>query len=221
MLDEKERLDEIVKSNLGLVHSCANRFRGRGVEYDDLFQAGCLGLVKASKNFDSEKGFAFSTYAVPVILGEIKRLFRDGGAVKVGRALKEKSRAALLKQQEITVKLGREPTVSELAAEMKVEPAEVAMLLNAAAPVASLTFGDDGENQLDLPVESHENSISDSIALNQVMSSLEERDRIIIELRYYKNLTQSSTAKVLGMSQVQVSRREKKILETIRKKMNL
>lgn len=221
MLDEKERLDEIVKSNLGLVHSCANRFRGRGVEYDDLFQAGCLGLVKASKNFDDEKGFAFSTYAVPVILGEIKRLFRDGGAVKVGRALKEKSRAAVLKQQEITVKLGREPTVSELAAEMKIEPAEVAMLLNAAAPVASLTCGDEGENQFDLPVESHENTISDSIALNQVMSSLEERDRIIIELRYYKNLTQSSTAKVLGMSQVQVSRREKKILEIIRKKMNL
>ena len=221
MLDEKERLDEIVKNNLGLVHSCANRFRGRGVEYDDLFQAGCLGLVKASKNFDDEKGFAFSTYAVPVILGEIKRLFRDGGAVKVGRALKEKSRAAIMKQEEITVKLGREPTVSELAAEMKIEPAEAAMLLNAAAPVASLTFGDDGENQLDLPVESHENSLSDSIALNQVMSSLEERDRRIIELRYYRNLTQSSTAKVLGMTQVQVSRREKKILEIIREKMNL
>lgn len=221
MLDEKERLDEIVKSNLGLVHSCANRFRGRGVEYDDLFQAGCLGLVKASKNFDDEKGFAFSTYAVPVILGEIKRLFRDGGAIKVGRVLKEKSRSAVMKQQEITVKLGREPTVSEIAAEMNIEPAEAAMLLNASAPVTSLTCADDGENQLDLPVESHENSISDSIALKQVMSSLDDRDRSIIVLRYYKNLTQSSTAKALGMSQVQVSRREKKILEIIREKMNL
>lgn len=219
MIEEKERLDDIVKNNLGLVHSCANRFKGRGVEYDDLFQAGCLGLVKAGRNFDSSKGFAFSTYAVPVILGEIKRLFRDGGAVKIGRALKEKSRAAVIKQEEITVKLGRKPTVCELAEELGIEPAEAAMLLNASAPVSSLTGGEDGENQLDLPVESHENALSDSIALNQVLSSLENNDRMIIEFRYYKNFTQSATAKVLGMSQVQVSRREKKILEYIRKKM--
>ena len=92
MVKESSPLDEIVGSNLGLVHSCANRFRGRGIEYDDLYQAGCLGLVKAAKNFDSSLGFAFSTYAVPVILGEIKRLFRDGGSVKIGRALKEKAR---------------------------------------------------------------------------------------------------------------------------------
>ena len=219
MIDEKERLDDVVKNNLGLVHSCANRFRGRGVEYDDLYQAGCLGLVKAVRNFDDSKGFAFSTYAVPVILGEIKRLFRDGGTLKVGRALKEKSRAAVKKQEEITVRLGREPTVSELAAELEVEPAEAAMLLNASAPVASLTCVVEGENQLDLPVESHETVLSDSIALNQVLSLLELKDKMIIELRYYKNLTQSATAKMLDMSQVQVSRREKKILEFIRKNM--
>lgn len=219
MIEERERLDGFVKNNIGLVHSCANRFKGRGVEYDDLFQAGCLGLVKASKNFDDTKGFAFSTYAVPVILGEIKRLFRDGGAVKVSRALKEKSRAAVIKQEEITVKLGREPTVTELADELGIDPAEAAMLLNASAPVASLTGGEDGESQLDLPVESHEASISDSIALRQILASLESRDRNIILLRYYKNLTQSATAKLLDMSQVQVSRREKKILEFIRKKM--
>lgn len=219
MIDEKECFNDVIKNNLGLAHSCANRFKGRGVEYDDLFQAGCLGLVKASKNFDSSKGFAFSTYAVPVILGEIKRLFRDGGSVKVGRALKEKSRAAIIKQEEITVKLGREPTVSELAQELCVEPAEAAMLLNASAPVASLTCGEDGENQLDLPVESHEESLSDSIALNQVLVSLNSQDRKLIEYRYYKNLTQSATAQLLDMSQVQVSRREKKILEYIRKKM--
>ena len=219
MIDEREHLDEVVKSNLGLVHSCANRFKGRGVEYDDLFQAGCLGLVKAGKNFDDTKGFAFSTYAVPVILGEIKRLFRDGGTVKVGRALKEKARAAVIKQEEITVKLGREPTVSELAAELDVEPAEAAMLLNVSAPVASLTCGDDGENQLDLPVDSHEISLSDSIALNQILRSLDVNDRKLIEFRYYNNLTQSATAELLDMTQVQVSRREKKILELIRKKM--
>ncbi len=221
MIDEKEYLDGIVKNNLGLVHSCANRFRGRGVEYDDLFQAGCLGLIKASKNFDKEKGFAFSTYAVPVILGEIKRLFRDGGTVKIGRALKEKSRIAVNKKEEITVRLGREPTVSELAKEMNVEPAEAAMLLNAASPVMSLTFGDDSENQLDIPVESHETEISDSIALRQILNSLDEKDRKIIQLRYYQNKTQSLTAKELGMTQVQISRREKIILETIRKKMDI
>ena len=219
MIDEKTGLDEVVKNNLGLVHSCANRFKGRGVEYDDLFQAGCLGLVKAGKNFDNSKGFAFSTYAVPVILGEIKRLFRDGGAVKVGRVLKEKSRAAVIKQEEITVILGREPTVSELAAELEIEPAEAAMLLNGSAPVASLTSNEDGENQLDLPVDSHEISLSDSIALRQILLSLDVNDRKLIEFRYYKNLTQSATAKILDMTQVQVSRREKKILEYIRKNM--
>ncbi len=221
MLDEKQRLDEIVEKNLGLVHSCANRFRGRGIEYDDLFQAGCLGLVKASKNFDEEKGFAFSTYAVPVILGEIKRLFRDGGTVKIGRALKEKSRLAVMKKEEISVSLGREPTVSELAEAMEIEPAEAAMLLNASSPVISLSCGDDGENQLDVPVESHEECISDLLALRQVVSSLEERDRQIIYFRYYRNKTQSATAKELGMTQVQISRREKAILETIRKKMDI
>lgn len=221
MLCEKTQFDEIVEKNIGLVHSCANRFRGRGVEYDDLFQAGCLGLVKAVKNFDESKGFALSTYAVPVILGEIKRLFRDGGAVKIGRALKDKSRTVLQKKQEITIALGREPTVSELAAEMKIDPAEAAMLINAASPVISLTYPEDGENQVDLPVESHEASVSDSIALKQILALLEEKDRAIVELRYYRNLTQSSVAKVLGMSQVQVSRREKKILESIREKLNL
>lgn len=221
MLDEKQHLEETVRNNLGLVHSCANRFRGRGIEYDDLFQAGCLGLVKASKNFDEEKGFAFSTYAVPVILGEIKRLFRDGGTVKIGRALKEKSRIAIQKREEISVSLGREPTVSELAEALNVEPAEAAMLLNAGYPVLSLTCADDSENQIDVPIESHEAKISDSLALSQILSSLEERDRKIITLRYYRNKTQAATANVLGMSQVQVSRREKIILETIRNKMNI
>ncbi len=220
MLYEKSEFDLTVEKNIGLVHSCANRFKGRGIEYDDLFQAGCLGLVKAVRNFDESKGFALSTYAVPVILGEIKRLFRDGGAVKVGRALKDKSRAVLQKQQEIAVTLGREPTVSELAAELNIEPEEAAMLLNASAPTISLTCTDESENQFDLPVESHEAVVSDSIALKQILLMLDKTDRDIIEMRYYKNLTQSSVAKLLGMSQVQVSRREKKILQSIREKMN-
>lgn len=221
MLKESSSLDEIVGSNLGLVHSCANRFRGRGIEYDDLYQAGCLGLVKAAKNFDSSLGFAFSTYAVPVILGEIKRLFRDGGSVKIGRALKEKARLAMIKKEEITVILGREPTVSELSDELGTDPSETAMLLNASAPVVSLTSNDEGENQFDLPVESHEISVSDSIALRQVLHSLDEKERMLIELRYYRGMTQSASARVLGMSQVQVSRKEKAILEFIRNKLNI
>lgn len=221
MLKESSALDEIVGNNLGLVHSCANRFRGRGIEYDDLYQAGCLGLVKAAKNFDSSLGFAFSTYAVPVILGEIKRLFRDGGSVKIGRSLKEKSRFAMQKKEEITVILGREPTVGELAEALGTDSVETAMLLNVSAPVVSLTSSEESESQFDLPVESHEIKISESIALRQVLLTLSEKERKLIELRYFKNMTQSVTARILGMTQVQVSRKEKAILESIRYKMNI
>ena len=221
MTDAKENRNRLVENNLGLVHSCANRFRGRGAEYDDLFQAGCVGLIKAADNFDESRGFSFSTYAVPVILGEIRRIFRDGGTVKVGRAMKEKSRAALKRREEIAVQLGREPTVSELAQSLGIDSTETAMLLNASMPALSLTVGEDGENQLEIPVDSPENEVSDLLALRQVLESLDERDRRMIELRYYGGLTQSKTAQQLGMTQVQVSRREKAVLEAIRKKLIL
>lgn len=221
MPEAKEKRNRLVENNLGLVHSCANRFRGRGAEYDDLFQAGCVGLIKAADNFDESRGFSFSTYAVPVILGEIRRIFRDGGTVKVGRAMKEKSRAALKCREEIAVKLGRDPTVSELAERLGTDSAETAMLLNASMPVLSLTVGEDGENQLEIPVDSPENEVSDLLALRQVLASLDERDRKMIELRYYGGMTQSATAQRLGMTQVQVSRREKTVLEAIRKKLIL
>lgn len=219
MAEIKTERNKLVESNFGLVHACANRFKGRGAEYDDLFQAGCVGLIKAADNFDETRGFSFSTYAVPVILGEIKRIFRDGGTVKIGRAIKEKSRLALKTKEEIAVTLGREPTVSELAESMCIEIAEAAMLLNASLPTVSLTSGEEGENQLDIPVDSPENEVSDLLALRQVLESLEERDRKMIELRYYGGLTQSKTAVRLGMTQVQVSRREKVVLEMIRKKL--
>lgn len=211
--------NKIVENNLGLVHACANRFKGRGVEYDDLFQAGCIGLIKAADKFDETRGFSFSTYAVPVILGEIKRIFRDGGAIKIGRTIKEKARNVQLIREELSTEYGREPTVGEIAEKIKIEPAEAAMLLNATSPVFSLTSNEDGESQLDIPTESHENKISDSLALNQILMSLDERDRKMIELRYYRGFTQSKTAADLGMTQVQVSRREKTVLEFIRKKL--
>lgn len=220
MKTELENRNNRVECNLGLVHACANKFKGRGVEYDDLFQAGCVGLIKAVDNFDETRGFSFSTYAVPVILGEIKRIFRDGGTIKIGRAIKEKSRVAMKKKEEAALLLGREPTVSELAEILGTDVAETAMLLNASMPAVSLTAGDDGENQIDIPVDSPENEISDFLGLRQVIFSLEERDKNIIELRYYKGYTQQKTADLLGMTQVQVSRREKTILGFIRKKLS-
>ena len=218
-MTEIKTRNSIVENNLGLVHSCAKRFTGRGVEYDDLFQAGCVGLIKAADNFDESRGFSFSTYAVPVILGEMKRIFRDGGTVKIGRAIKDKSRIIMKKKDEIAVELGREPTVSEISEIVGIDVTETAMLLNASLPALSLTSGEEGEAQFDIPVDSPENEISDFLALRQVIASLDDRDKNIIELRYSKGLTQQKTADILGMTQVQVSRREKVILEFIRKKL--
>ena len=220
MILSKTNRDGMIEKNMGLVHSCAHKFSGKGVEYDDLFQAGCIGLIKAVDNFKEELGFSFSTYAVPVILGEIKRIFRDSGSVKVGRALKERSRAALKRREEITLSLGREPTVGELAQSLGIEAAEAAMLINASMPVMSLTVGEDAGEQLDVPVASPEDEISDLIALRQAVDSLDERDKHMIEMRYYNNITQSAVAAVLGMTQVQVSRREKAVLQLLRKKLN-
>ncbi|MBQ3499613.1 MAG: sigma-70 family RNA polymerase sigma factor [Clostridia bacterium] len=220
MPTEKAEREKIITENMGLVHSCAGKFKGKGIEYDDLFQAGCVGLVKAADGFEPERGFAFSTYAVPVILGEIRRIFRDGGTVKVGRMLKEKSRLAMLERERLTRINDREPTMSELAESLGLDLQETAHILNAAMPAFSLTPDDESRtSQFDIPVESHDSEISDSIALQQVMVTLPERDRRIIELRYFKGLTQSKTAEQLGMSQVQVSRREKAILLDLRQKL--
>ena len=220
MPTDKAEREKIITENMGLVHSCAGKFKGKGIEYDDLFQAGCVGLVKAADGFEPERGFAFSTYAVPVILGEIRRIFRDGGTVKVGRMLKEKSRLAMLERERLTRINDREPTMSELAESLGLDLQETAHILNAAMPAFSLTPEDESRtSQFDIPVESQDAEISDSIALQQVMVTLPERDRRIIELRYFKGLTQSKTAEQLGMSQVQVSRREKAILLDLRQKL--
>lgn len=217
---EAVQREKLITENMGLVHSCAGKFKGKGVEYDDLFQAGCVGLVKAADGFEAERGFAFSTYAVPVILGEIRRVFRDGGSVKVGRMLKEKSRAALLERERLTLLNDREPTLSELASALNLDLQETALILNAAMPTVSLTADDEsGSAQLDIPVESQDGEISDSIALQQAMVTLSDRDRRLIELRYFNGLTQSKTAEQLGMSQVQVSRREKAVLLELRHKL--
>ena len=215
---ENEVKAPAAEENLGLVHLCANRFRGRGIDYEELYSAGCVGLLKAVKAFDAGRGVMFSTYAVPVILGEIKRLFRDGGAVRVSRSLKELSMRLQRLCDEFRQREGREPAVSELAEITGEEPSDVAEALCVSQPLVSLTSGDD-ESQMDIPCEAPDEEIVDTLALRQIMERLEPRDRALLELRYFRELTQSKTAQILGMTQVQVSRREKKLLTQMRKEL--
>ncbi len=217
MLAEKER-EEKIRANINLVHACAARFKGRGVDYDDLFQAGCIGLIKSVDGFDKSKGFAFSTYAVPVILGEIRSIFRSGGSVKVGRVMKEKGRLALAHRREFMDKNGKEPTISQLAEMTGMSAAETVQALGSQLPVVSLTADNDCE--MDIKVPSPETEISDSLALKQCIAKLEPLERRIIYLRYFKEFTQVHTASVLGITQVQVSRKEKKALLRLRELMS-
>lgn len=213
--------EEQICGNIGLVHSCAKRFRDRGLEYDDLFQAGCIGLTKAVDGFEPERGLQFSTYAVPVILGEIRRLFREGGTVKVSRSLKELSLKVSRERTRMALELDREPTVFELAARMSRTPEEIAEALQAGLPPLSLTSerdDDEGEN-IDVPVAAPEEKITDRLALRQVLATLPPEDRELILLRYMGNRTQQATADRLGMTQVQVSRRERRILDRLRKQL--
>ena len=207
----------LAEENLGLVHACANRFRGRGVDYEDLFQAGCVGLIKAAGGFDARLGYQFSTYAVPAILGEIRRLFRDGGSVKIGRTAKEKALRLLKLRDELTLRLGREPCVAELAAETGMDVSDVSVLLSACLPTVSLTQEDDPDT--DVPVPSPEERITGRMDLRRALASLDQEERILLSLRYEKGLTQVKTAAILGITQVQVSRREKRILLKLRERM--
>ena len=209
--------DLFIAKYLGLVHSCCSKFKGRGVEYDDMFQAGCIGLIKAVNGFDESRGLMFSTYAVPVILGEIKRIFRDGGSVKVGRSLKELSLKVTRENERLSKSLGRDPTVKEIADSLSVSPESVTEALCAAQPTLSLTCeNEDGTSEFDIAVESGNEKLVEQISLNEVMSKLPENDKKLIYLRYYKSKTQTETAEQLGMTQVQVSRREKVILLKMR-----
>lgn len=211
--------EEMISQNIGLVHSIANRFRGRGADYDDLFQSGCVGLIKAVDHFDASKGFAFSTYAVPVIMGEIKRIFRDGGAIKVSRSLKEKAIKAQALRDKFMKKELREPTVSELSEMLDCSLEETAEILNVITPMVSLnSAGEDGDNTLDIPIDESD-MLFDKLSVHQLMSHLDETEQAIISMRYYKGYTQSKTAKALGVSQVQISRKEKAILLKLRKLM--
>ena len=207
------------EENLGLVHLCANRFRNRGIAYEDLYSAGCEGLVKAANAFDTERGVQFSTYAVPVILGEIKRLFRESGTVHVSRGLRELAMKIQKIREEALKETGCEPPLSVLAQKTDSTPEDVSMALCAVSPTVSLTAQDDDEGQTDIAVAPPDEQISDKIARRQVMALLAPQDRLLLQLRYYHNLTQVRTAEKLGMTQVQVSRREKKLLLFLRQEL--
>lgn len=220
MVTDKARRSAFIEQNLGLVHACAGRFRGRGMEYDDLYSAGCMGLVKAYDGFDAARGVCFSTYAVPVILGEIKKLFRDGGTVKVSRSIKELGLRVNAAREHHRKLCGTEPTLSQLAQELGESVENITLALQAAQPALSLTpEGEDSDRQMDIPVDSPEEELADRIGLAEVLEHLPPEDQKLIRLRFYANYTQSETAKLLHTTQVQISRRERKILRRMREKL--
>ena len=213
--------DELARQHLGLVHSLCRRFSGRGIEYDEMFAAGCLGLTKAINRFDESRNLQFSTYAFPVILGEIKRLFRDGGTVKVSRSLKELSLKIAKLNSESLGNDGAELSVSQLAERLGESAERIIEAISCSRAPLSLTseYDDEGNPQLDFPSPDIQYEISERLSLDQALRSLDEGDRALINFRYYQGKTQTETAKLLNMTQVQVSRREKKILAQIRKNL--
>lgn len=216
----------LIKNNLGLVRSIAVRFKDRGVEFEDLVQIGSMGMLKAIRSFDLSKGTVFSTYAVPLIIGEIRRFIRDDGLIKVSRVYKQHS-AKINKERELYVKLnGKEPTVEELAKLCDLTTEETILAMEATVAVTSLsqplTNGDETFT-LESTLASDKNEIDrkiEHIALSEAISSLPPLWRKIITLRYLKEYSQQTTAKMLGLSQVKISREEKKIFETLRQKLS-
>lgn len=218
---DNEACERILEENAGLIWSVVRRYYGRGAEVEDLYQLGCLGFLKAVRGFDSAYGTQFSTYAVPKIAGEIRRFLRDDGSVKVGRTVKERATAIFAARSRLRSQLGREPALSELADETGLEPEEIAAAETAVGPVASLqaetadgltlesTLGEDGM----------EERVVERVALRAAIDELPERERKVILLRFFKNMTQDAAAKVLGVSQVQVSRMERRAVEHLKEKL--
>lgn len=219
---DQDAAQALVEENSGLIWSVAKRFMGRGAEPDDLYQLGCLGFIKAVDGFDLQYGTQFSTYAVPKIAGEIRRFLRDDGAIKVSRTLKEQATAIKTTRNRLTNALGREPTIQEISRQTGLTPEEIALAETATAGTESIQreTGDEGfslENVL-TDTESEERMV-ERIALKQALDRLPEREAMVIRLRYYHSLTQERIAKVLQVSQVQVSRIEKKAIERLRELM--
>ena len=219
---DREAGERLITENSGLIWSVARRFIGRGTDTEDLYQLGCLGFLKAVEGFDLEYGTQFSTYAVPKIAGEIRRFLRDDGAVKVSRTIKEQATTIRTMRNQLASALGREPTIQEISRQTGFTPEEIALAENATAATESIhrQAGEDGftlENVLSDTTT--EENLLESISLRQAIDRLSDRERTVIQLRYFHGLTQSRVSKVLGVSQVQVSRIEKKAIETMRSYM--
>lgn len=220
-LQLKTEREEFIENNIGLVHSCAKRFKGKGIEYEEMFAAGCVGLIKAYDAFDHSRGVQFSTYAVPVILGEIKKLFRDGGMLKVTRSIKELSLKVSYAKEYLQKQTGQEPGVKEIADFLDVPAEDVAQAISASTPPMSLTAmfeEEDGRCEFDIPVESDEENMANMAGLKYAISDLEAQEKQLIYLRFFQNKTQAVTAQILGKTQVQISRQERKIIQKMRKK---
>ncbi len=218
---DNDACERLLEENSGLVWSIVRRYFGRGADPEDLYQLGCLGFVKAVRGFDPALGYQFSTYAVPKIAGEIRRFLRDDGAVKVSRGLRERGGSIQKARSRLQAELGREPTLSELAAETGLEPEEIAAAETANAPVSSLQMelGDGLTLEQTMGDEGMEERVLESMALREAVRSLTERERQVVELRYFRGLTQDKTARILEVSQVQVSRIEKKAMTALREKL--
>lgn len=221
---DPKAMEYLVEENSGLIWSIAGKFKGRGIELEDLFQLGAIGLIKCIRKFDLSYDVKLSTYAVPMIMGEIKRFLRDDGRIKVSRTLKELAVKVKLVRSELEKRLGREADIKEIAKELSVNEDEVIMALEAVREVGSLDdeiYRSDGQSvyRLDrLAAKDESESIDNSIILRQAIEELSPRDREIIKLRYYEDKTQTEVSKTIGVSQVQISRLEKKILKAIREK---
>ena len=219
-----EAMEELVRCNMALVRSIVKKYVNRGVEYDDLYQIGSMGLVKAVKNFDPAYNVRFSTYAVPMIAGEIKRYLRDDGMIKVSRSLKELAGKAAAAQVELSSSLGRDPGIQELAEYMGENPEDISMAMDASRPHISIyepVYGNEGDalvmDKLTGSGDGDEDAL-DRILLQQLMSILEPREQKIIMLRYFRDKTQSEIAASMGISQVQVSRLESRIMKKLRER---
>lgn len=219
---DKEAGEQLITENAGLIWSVARRFLGRGTESDDLYQLGCLGFIKAVEGFDLEFGTQFSTYAVPKIAGEIRRFLRDDGTVKVSRSIKEQAITIRTMRNQLTAALGREPTISEIATQTGLSQEEIALAENATACTESINrqTGEDGFSLENILTDTEsEETLVEKISLRQAIEKLPEREKLVIKLRYFHGLTQDRASTVLGVSQVQVSRIEKKALELLRQFM--
>ena len=226
----EEAMEKIITNNSGLVWSIVNRFLGRGYSKEELYQIGCIGLIKAVQRFDTKFEVKISTFAVPYIMGEIKRFIRDDGPIKISRSIKELNIKIKELQKEYLNKYGKEITLEQLAKELKTSKEDVAMALDSARPVNSIEDSQYRDNKTDKTIslidqlssgKDEENEITNRITIKKLISELKDNEKEVILLRYYKGKTQMQVAKILGITQVQVSRIERKVLDNMKRKLTV